>query len=90
MDGGLSEAGARQAEWNRALSYWLDHPAKYSERPPRPPVPVADLKQRLELLTKYGVRTYRDGILSLDLDPERLRKRGVAPDPNEQPEVPEM
>lgn len=54
------------------------------------PVPVSDLRARLELLTKYGVRTYRDGILSIDLDPERLRKRGVAPDPDEQPNVPEM
>lgn len=57
---------------------------------PRRPVPVSDLRARLELLTKYGVRTYRDGILSIDLDPERLRKRGVAPDPDEQPNVPEM
>lgn len=54
----------------------------------RSPVTIADLRARLELLTKYGVRTYRDGILSLDLDPERLRTR--TPKPDDQPVVPEM
>ena len=53
------------------------------------PVSISDLRARLELLTKYGVRTYRDGILSLDLDPERLRKK-AEPRPDDQPDVPEM
>lgn len=54
------------------------------------PVPCDDLKKRLELLTRYGVRIYRDGVLSIDLDPALLRKRGAIKDPDEQPEVPEM
>lgn len=55
----------------------------------QPALSLPDLRQRLELLTKYGVRCYRDGIISIDLDPALLRNRKPK-DPNEQPEVPEM
>jgi hypothetical protein len=57
--------------------------------PPRKPIPCDDLKRRLELLHKYGVRSYRDGVLSIDLDPNLLRNRKPH-DPDEQPIVPEM
>jgi hypothetical protein len=83
----MTTAGRAKMEENRAIAAWLPSgPPKYSVA--RPPVSISDLRARLELLTKYGVRTYRDGILSLDLDPERLRKR--TPNPDDQPVVPEM
>ena len=49
------------------------------------PTPLPDLQKRLELLSKYGVRSYRDGMLSIDLDPTAVRKK---PQPMEQPYIP--
>ena len=50
----------------------------------RLPVSLTDLEKRLALCQRFGVRSYRDGILSLDL--ESTKK----PAKSEFPPVPEM
>lgn len=52
------------------------------------PVALSDLKARLELLTKHGVRSYRDGILSIDIDTTK-KPAGKSPR-DEFPPIPEM
>jgi hypothetical protein len=58
------------------------------ETPTAKPIPLADLKARLELLTKHGVRFYRDGVLSIDLTTQK-QTAGKTPQ-QEFPPVPEM
>jgi len=71
-----------------------DIPVEFVAREDAPtvqPVPIDDLRRRLELLTKHGVRTYRDGVLSIDLDANAVRKRGAAKDDDNLPaEAPEL
>ena len=51
------------------------------------PTALPDLQRRLELLSKFGVRSYRDGMLSIDLDPTAI-SRGKKQQPAEQPYIP--
>lgn len=50
----------------------------------RPPIALSDLDKRLALLTRHGVRSYRDGLLSIELDVKS--KKSVR---DEFPEIPE-
>ena len=53
----------------------------------RAPTPIADLEKRLALLARFCVRNYRDGILSIDLEPSRKRE---AEKSDEFPAIPDM
>jgi hypothetical protein len=64
------------------------YPGSFPTLPKTQPIPLADLKARLELLSKHGVRFYRDGVLSIDLTTQK-QTAGKTPQ-QEFPPVPEM
>lgn len=67
--------------------------ARGAHSPPsmRPTISNTDLQKRLELLDRFGVRRFSDGMLTIERDPSANKNRKpVKPDPDEQPEVPEL